>query len=649
MIIAPNSNAKLLTGVPIDSSYNHTVWFDNTAEQKAFFDGHVKSDVVTSSGQTFTFSLTGLTNQRVERNYISVNIPYALLLDINYVMFQNTMYDATKWFYAFVTNIEYVNTVTTNVYYEIDLIQTFLFDFTLQNVRVDRELVVDEGRRDASNNMPTTGWAKYTVKDSMPFKPNIDTLTEVKTVMGDTFPGEPTRNKDDFFIVFMYQTTKATVNPNYTTDGSLISLNTNNGQTISSSVFIDTRTITATEYFVYDSSSAYSSTGIISSWLEAHITQIITYITGGVIEGIITDIQIVPKVLFNNIHTLTWNYGNVSTRQYDFQIPDYFRRKNSTTLSNYYVPKNFILYTSPYCYLNVTDFAQNSFDFLPDYITKISTESSFTLYRFFVTGFLGQMPCIIFYPYNYQTVLANDEGNLNYSFVLDNGYQMPWSENYYNRWYSQNAQRLDSLKQVNAQLYQAETTSNFVRGFGNFAGSITNTVAAGGAGMGNILTSLTDTATSQIQLNASNFQREQSILQEISVAQNTPPIVKGSPSMANALMPQSWYGFTMTWKTLSAEEAKILDEYYSLYGYKLNVVKTPVLYDTTELDCRKCWNYFKTSQCRLTRTENGANLNAADEEAIQAIFDRGITFWRNRDDVVIGDYSQDNPVVAKIS
>ena len=167
MIIAPNSNAKLLTGVPIDSSYNHTVWFDSTAEQKAFFDGHVKSDVVTSSGQTFTFSLTGLTNQRVERNYISVNIPYALLLDINYVMFQNTMYDATKWFYGFVTNIEYVNTITTNVYYEIDLIQTFLFDFRLQNVRVDREIVVDELPLNSDNIPPYVG--KYSIKENLPF------------------------------------------------------------------------------------------------------------------------------------------------------------------------------------------------------------------------------------------------------------------------------------------------------------------------------------------------------------------------------------------------------------------------------------------------------------------------------------------------
>lgn len=648
MIIAPNSNAKLLTGVPIDMSYNHTVWFNNIADQQKFFNSYLKSPVIIN-GVNYVFSLTNLTNQRVERNYISVNIPYALLLDINYVMFQNTMYNATKWFYAFVTNIEYVNTTTTNVYYEIDLIQTFLFDFTLQNVRVDREIVVDEGRRDTTNNMPTIGWAKYTVKDSMPFKANIDTLTQVKTVMGDTFPGEPARNKDDFFIVFMYQTTKATVNPNYTTDQSFITLNTNSGQTTSSTVFIDTRTITATEYFVYDSSSAYSlnSSNIVSSWLQAHITAIINYITGGVIEGVITDIQIIPKILFSQIHTLTWNYGNVSTFNYDFQIPDYFKRKNNTLASNYYVPKNFILYTNPYCYLNVTDFAQNSYDFLPDYITKIATENSFTLYRFFVTGFLGQMPTIIFYPLNYQTLLASDEGNLNYSFVLENGYQMPWSENYYNRWYSQNAQRLDSLKQVNAQLYQAQTTSNFVRGVGNFAGSVVNSVASKGQGMGNILTSLTDTAASQIQLGASNFEREQSILQEISVAQNTPPTVKGSPSMANALMPQNWYGFTMTWKTLSAEEAKILDEYYSLYGYKLNVVKTPVLYDNTQLQKRKCWNYFKTSQCRLTRTENGANLNAGDEEMLQQIFDRGITFWSYADDVVIGDYSQDNPVVQK--
>ncbi len=649
MIIAPNSNAKLLTGVPIDSSYNHTVWFDSAAEQKAFFDGHVKSDVVTSTGQTFTFSLTGLTNQRVERNYISVNIPYALLLDINYVMFQNTMYDATKWFYGFVTNIEYVNTVTTNVYYEIDLIQTFLFDFRLQNVRVDRELVVDEGRRNPTTNMFDMSWGKYTVKESTPFKPNTQTDIIRYTLLGDGSMGTATNRDDDFFIVFSYQSTRGTLAPTYTIDVDE-SFNRYIRLTVSTKPASFTyssasRTLTSSSFFVYNSSSALAGDKINDNYLASDVNTIINKLMSNDIEAVITSIQLIPKYLFSNLLTSggVWNYEAITIKNFDYQIPSHFKNKSN---SNYYTPNNSILYTSPYALINYSDFSQNEQKYLPEFVNNVSDIPSRTTIRLQTTSFIGQTPTILSYPVNYNIHSPN---NYNYSFVFETEYEIPWSENYYNRWYAQNGERINSMRSVNSLTNTVGYLNSFVNVFGSAARDITNASLNKGQGVGNLFTDASNFLTDITSQYASEYASEQAILQEISVAENTIPNVKGSPSHVNALVPTTYYGLIFSYNTISGEECKIMDEYYSLYGYKLNVVKTPVLYDATELDCRKCWNYFKTSQCRLTRTENGANLNAADEEAIQAIFDRGITFWRNRDDVVIGDYSQDNPVVAKTS
>lgn len=634
MIIAPNSNAKLLTGVPIDSSYNHTVWFDSTAEQKAFFDGHVKSDVVTSTGQTFTFSLTGLTNQRVERNYISVNIPYALLLDINYVMFQNTMYDATKWFYGFVTNIEYVNTVTTNVYYEIDLIQTFLFDFTLQNVRVDREIVVDELPLNSDNIPPYVG--KYSIKENLPFSNNVNTLVEKNPVINRT-----KSNVKDFFLYFSYTSTKGVIDQNYSITENTLNLTVNQIEPFNAATyFSDSRTLTASQIFIFDSRSIKQSD--ITEYITQYFKQIVNTIISEDVQGVINDIQMLPLYLFQQIRdpaTLIWQIKNETTQLFSFTMPPHFKAKYSNSTYLNYTPKNQILYTSPYCLLCVYDYAHNSTDFLPELFS--STQ------MFFVNiSFIAQKPCTFFVPqyYNY-----NVDNNYEYAFSIENNYQIPWVEDAYIRWQSQNQARINSIAQVNATLYSKATDANAIIGSTKIAGQTLNSLLSLGQGAGNIVATTGETIGNQLNIDASNYQREQSLIQEISVAQNTVPKVLGNPNISNALIESGYYGYTFIWKTLSAEEGKVADDYYSLYGYKLNVVKTPVLYDTSELDCRKCWNYFKTSQCRLTRTENGANLNAADEEAIQAIFDRGITFWRNRDDVVIGDYSQDNPVVVKIS
>lgn len=662
MIIAPNSNAKLLTGVPIDMSYNHTVWFNNIIDQQEFFNSYLKSPV-TINGVNYVFSLTNLTNQRVERNYISVNIPYALLLDINYVMFQNTMYNSTKWFYAFVTNIEYVNTTTTNVYYEIDLIQTFLFDFTLQNVRVDREIVVDEGRRSPTTNMYNTSWGRYTVKDNCPFKPNTQTDFVKYTLLGDGSLDNNNNNGADFYVVFSYQSDKGILVPGYTiteqqngdtgTWTRYINLNTRT----SDGSFVcrrESRTVTGNYFFVYDSASALNLPAHLilnEDYVHSDLNAIIEKIQSTSVEGTITDITVIPKYLYHDINIFdttwieqVWQYNNITKRNFDYQIPSFFKNKSNL---NYYTPKNGILYTSPYANIKLNDYSQNEITFLPEYITPHANFSSRSQIRCVTYAFLGQIPTCILLTENYNVANSLQNPNPNYSAVFNNSYEVPFGLDYYARWYSQNSIRINSINEVNQLKNFNAYASNAINFLGGFGGQAINTVLSKGRGAGNLITELSDFATNNMNAVVSNYEREQSLLQEISVAQNTPPTSVGSPSLNNVLVPFGCYGISYTYNTISGEECKIMDEFYSLYGYKLNVVKTPVLYDNTQLQKRKCWNYFKTSQCRLTRTENGANLNAGDEEMLQQIFDRGITFWSYADDVVIGDYSQDNPVVQK--
>lgn len=132
MYIEPNTNIKILKDVPLDTTYDHTIYFSSASAQTNYFAGLTK------------YNLTSQTYQRVKRGYARVQRKAEDLYDCNYMMFQNSSY-GNKWFYAFITSVEYVNNVTSEITFEIDDMQTWFFDFTLDMCYVEREhSVTDE-------------------------------------------------------------------------------------------------------------------------------------------------------------------------------------------------------------------------------------------------------------------------------------------------------------------------------------------------------------------------------------------------------------------------------------------------------------------------------------------------------------------------
>ena len=62
------------------------------------------------------------------------------LIGYNYVMYQNTHY-STKWFYAFILGMEYVNDNMTRIVITTDPYQTWQFDITFMQSFVEREMI----------------------------------------------------------------------------------------------------------------------------------------------------------------------------------------------------------------------------------------------------------------------------------------------------------------------------------------------------------------------------------------------------------------------------------------------------------------------------------------------------------------------------
>lgn len=117
--ITPDTDIYFLEGVPLDNTYTNTLYFSDVAKQTAYFQGKKK------------LTLDGYSYQRATSNELKVGVATAKLYTCNYMMFRNTAY-SSKWFYAFILNVEYVNDGTTLVTYEIDEIQSWLFDFTVK-------------------------------------------------------------------------------------------------------------------------------------------------------------------------------------------------------------------------------------------------------------------------------------------------------------------------------------------------------------------------------------------------------------------------------------------------------------------------------------------------------------------------------------
>lgn len=130
--ISPSGNIWLLHNVPIDKTYQNTLYWENNSAGKLAQQNYFLSQ---------TFIKETFTNQyysRHSRGSIRVNVLADNVLDCNYLVFQNSSFGAGKYFYAFITSIEYINNAVTQVNFEIDVIQTWYFDFELEPCFVER-------------------------------------------------------------------------------------------------------------------------------------------------------------------------------------------------------------------------------------------------------------------------------------------------------------------------------------------------------------------------------------------------------------------------------------------------------------------------------------------------------------------------------
>ena len=122
------------------------------------------------------------------------------------------------------------------------------------------------------------------------------------------------------------------------------------------------------------------------------------------------------------------------------------------------------------------------------------------------------------------------------------------------------------------------------------------------------------------------------ILKQLYQKSIAPDQVQGSLNSGSANNAKGWNDFYFTPKYIKAEFAEIIDNYFTMFGYRCNLVKVP------NMTNRPYFNYCKTVDCNLS-----GPIPQDDLIELRKIFDNGVTLWHQPSSIY--DYTVDNSPV----
>lgn len=143
----PLTVIKIIQNAPCDDTYSDVIKFGSAGEQAAYFSGLAVRTCNNCSYQRVSNSVRG------GRPAYTCRVPFVAdeLYNCNYIMFQNSTF-GSKWFYAFIRQINYISPANTEIVYEIDYYQTYQFNYKVKESFVEREHPVDDKK--FSNTQP---------------------------------------------------------------------------------------------------------------------------------------------------------------------------------------------------------------------------------------------------------------------------------------------------------------------------------------------------------------------------------------------------------------------------------------------------------------------------------------------------------------
>lgn len=383
-VIAPNTDVILLK-VPLEISDINQLTFANATAQYNYF-----------------FNLSKLTFDKFtyQRKDNTIKVPALVddLYEYNYVMYRNTNH-SSKWFYAFITSIDYVSDQVTSLSIKTDVWQTWQFDLTYKAVFVERE---------------------HTNDDTIGFNTEPEDVERgeyvVNKVQDPEYPNDPTKTVDKREVGFTGKcyVINSIYNPK---GGNTKYLYTNvNGVPISGGIWVF-KSAAAMQNAV----TKYSNDGRLDSISQVYMLPSTIFNDNNLTADTLPGILDPDAALFYQFN------GSTTSEDITFTL------SRPTTLDGY-TPKNNKLYTAPFSFINVTNNAGTTNAFSYEYFANMSN------IQFKAKGAASVGGSAITVPLNYKGVAENwSEG------VVAGKYPtLSWSGDSYTNWLTQNAVNINA-------------------------------------------------------------------------------------------------------------------------------------------------------------------------------------------------------------
>lgn len=523
-----NTDVELFI-VPWENDYKHVLYFGSLSEQNTYFTN--KTSVKHS----------GLTYQRKD-NVIRFPAHIDTIYNMNYARYRNNNY-SNKWYYAFITDMVYVNDGMTEIHLETDVMQTYLDEANIMPCYVEREHclndtigfnLVDEGL--GTGEYTCNLHAQMGYADPLVIIVGVTEDKDGKTLSGQIYNG-------------IYSGIKYYCFNN--TEGGRTDLKT----------FIDD----------YGDGKAEA---IVCMFL-APKKLVDTYVSG-------------TQILESNKPMV--EYIQVD----DSGINDKF--KPDFTKLNGYKPRNNKLHTYPYRYLYVSnnsggDVIYKYENWTPPFNTKPAFE---------IQGCLTPGCSVRLVPWYYKGTAINDSEGLN----LGKFPSLNWTSDYFTNWLTQNG--------VNIGVSAVSSVASIVGGV-----ALASTGVGAGIGGAGILSGVTSLANT---------------LGDIHKGTIIPNQASGNLNAGDVVTASKRNDFHFYDMSVKYEMCEVIDKFFDMYGYRTLKYKLP------NSNHRKAYWYTKTINCDIV----GALPNK-DIQKIKNIYDSGVTFWRNEDN--IGNYATDNGIL----
>lgn len=565
MYIIPDSTLYILRNVPLDTTYDHTLWFNKAdaqdidegkRAQAAYFASLAKYRLEYERGNALTYI-------RVNRGTIKVPYKADDLYDCNYIMFRNRSF-GTKWFYAFIRSIEYVNNTTTEITFELDVMQTWHFDYQIDDCFVEREHSVTDYAGD--NTLPEAVDLGDYISDGLIKSGFFDDwrIVVARGCGGTAFEAVVNLPATGGFYNGTYQQVEFDVWP------------------------ANADSITAITGFLKGVSLLNNTDAVLGIFLmpvdfiSASKTDLASSLNSGLkVEG--------------------------------------FSPTTRPTRVGTYTPKNNKLLTYPYCFLGCTNFEGEDKEYHYEYFTDLTgtimQDPTFSIYTD-----TNIRPAVMLVPTNYMmhTLGTPNTPNFAEGMIISNLPECSYLTTDAGAKFVQAGMNLA----IGALGKKAVNTTTSVTDFTANSSNINKkgNVTGGRKTSWNKAT----TVTSQSEKGSNLYDVSDSLLSGISSSGISSNIGQGSITQAS-----SGVDFFFRRLHIREEYARVIDDYFSAFGYATKRLKQP------NCSSRPHWNYVKTIGCTIT-----GSVPCDDMAAICSIYDNGITFWKNGAEV--GNYSLDN-------